>query len=794
MRLHSNRLISFAAISSCAAVLAISASFSSGCRGGAGTSRTAATELITLSVAEQAACGNGVVDPGEVCDHAVEYEDACPDVWGMCLFCDKTCKGYVLWGPAHGRIDERRVGRIEALLGTSAVPPTHPSRTLEPLASVTFDRNGDGKNDYSERREYDDHGRPTLFRLDWDSENSPDFVASWTYDSSGNETSYEWDGHRNDGGANGQPDYRGRWKYDVNGNKTLAEQDGDREDGGADGKIDYRERWKYDRNGNKTLYELDGDLNPGGRNQTHGPFDKKVDHRERWKWDSENRKTFYELDFDADGSFDEREWWQYNASGNTVDHRKAVSNYEGGYHRYHEAWEYNDAGQKVVEKSFEEDGTTSRCERYTYDADGRMTLRQHCLNPNEEPAYSERWVYDTNGNMTLNSFERHDGVSENATRWTYDSKNNKTLEGTYREGALIRRTRWKYDSSGRKLLEEFDIPVDGKWDGRIRWGYDKHGNKILEEHDKDADGVWVKRERWKFDARGNQTFYEMDDFESKSHGGPQRRSVYREYAAYDKANRKTLTAYDGRRHKGGGDGVIDYWERKAFDKRGRTILVTGGQNSPTLGSGEKVDWLERWAYDPNGNQTLYERDRTGKAGRADGNIELLRRWKYDANGRMTLHEYYSGSGIGRTNRKPNESIRYKYDTKGNLVRQEADKDGDGQADETLIWKRTYDDAGNETMTEAFGRDGSWLSMRKTMTYDAKGNVVLVESHSGKEAFVTSRLQYTYDRYGYLKCAEHDSDGDGSKRPSRVCFDTGRLTQILSSAPKAKMKNQQDASE
>lgn len=52
--------------------------------------------LLASPCAAQSTCGNGRVDPGELCDPTVHWADHCPAPWGLCWTCAPNCNGRVL--------------------------------------------------------------------------------------------------------------------------------------------------------------------------------------------------------------------------------------------------------------------------------------------------------------------------------------------------------------------------------------------------------------------------------------------------------------------------------------------------------------------------------------------------------------------------------------------------------------------------------------------------------------------------------------------------------------------------
>lgn len=340
-----------------------------------GCSRTeqkdASTPLAATASTAPTKCGNGKQDPGEACDFDVEYEDGCPEGWGICWECDQTCQGFRLhvldedWGACTVRVNGRLYSRREydarghnVLL---EIDEDYDGK-FDQGARAAFDEKGnqlfweryDGVGRLKERNDMrrDPEGRLASMLVDANGDGAPDSRWTYGYDSRGNPTQqdrfvgetlqestrgrFDAAGRQvswtRDANGDGSPDERRRYSYDSNGNRTSYESDLD-----GDGLFEEVRRYQYDTRGNATVDERLA--------RSDGP----VTERSRMTYDDRGNRTSWLRDSNADGRINERFRYVYDARGNLT------------------SFEHDTDG----------DGTIDVRERRSYDSDGKLLTRHH---------------------------------------------------------------------------------------------------------------------------------------------------------------------------------------------------------------------------------------------------------------------------------------------------------------------------------------------------------------------------------------------------------------------------------
>jgi YD repeat-containing protein len=103
-----------------------------------------------------------------------------------------------------------------------------------------------------------------------------------------------------------------------------------------------------------------------------------------------------------------------------------------------------------------------------------------------------------------------------------------------------------------------------------------------------------------------------------------------------------------------------------------------------------------------------------------------------------------------------------YDANNRLIREEADYNGDGAADNVIRY--SYDEHGwlLELKSDGCGRDGSVTSCRwLSYTYDAQGNVLTLNDRSFYSGRVAGCTAFTYDSSGHLLKTEFSGRCSGT---------------------------------
>lgn len=316
-------------------------------------------------------CGDGQRAPAEACDFGVDYEEGCPDGWGICWECDQTCQGFRLhtldedWGACAVHVNGRLYARRE-----------YDARGHNVL--VELDDDYDGKFDHSARAAFDENGKQlfwerydeqgrlqarhdmqlgpdgtlTAMLVDADGDGTPDSRWTYHYDAEGNPTRqdrfvadtlqerimsrFDSAGRQvswvRDANGDGSPDEEKRYVYDSDGNMKTYESDA-----AGDGVFEDVHRYKYDAQGNATLEE-----------RFAGPDGKAIE-RSTMKYDERGNRTHWLKDSDADGRIDERFLYGYDARGNLIS----------------------------FEQDTNGDGTIDVKERRAYDSEGKLVTREH---------------------------------------------------------------------------------------------------------------------------------------------------------------------------------------------------------------------------------------------------------------------------------------------------------------------------------------------------------------------------------------------------------------------------------
>ena len=486
------------------------------------TRKTAVEHEPAKQRAKLETCGNGSVDPGELCDRSSEVRHACPSGWGACYVCDEWCSGYALESFTYsvGYIERRPeqyndsccsvLSRPEMRGACTLVDEEYPRRHEKTLwtrhvddkgrtTRFTRDLQSDGKIDHQVRYRYLDDN-VVVIETDEGADGTVERSRREVRDKEGNIVYKTWAGE--DGHFNGWS----RDRYDTAGHKVLEETDRD-----GDGQVDERNRSTYDTSGNETLSEVDRD------------GDGKVDERDRYVYDTAGRMVLWHRERDGDADFERR--YKYDDAGNKV----LEEDIEGGALERRSHWAYDSAGNEILKEEDEDgDGTVDSRTTSMYDASGRKVLKEWDRDGDGHVDRRTRMTYDAAGNLILREEEKDTDDDGNV-----DSRSS---------------SRSEYDAKGNRVLSESDYDADGKIDSRDRWAYDANSNKILEESDRDADGVVDSRRRWHFNSAGRLVMKKKPEYSD----GKRVIARYR----YDKHGQMTLDEHDDPYRK---------WYRRTYD-------------------------------------------------------------------------------------------------------------------------------------------------------------------------------------------------------------------------------------
>lgn len=257
--------------------------------------------------------------------------------------------------------------------------------------------------------------------IDGDLDGSADDVqvVTWKYDR--NQNPRYVDRHNGIDGDPANPDFIGAWQYDTKGNLRLRRE----EFNGADcryvhfwdydprGKVirhrsgcdlvndgpDTVETWEYDPHGNAIRHETDSPLNM----------------IETWQYNAQGKLTRHETGFEQMGWYS-LTTWRYNASGN-VEQINAEWSGVRSSGRYIEFWRYGTNGNAIRRERKREDGTLDELETWQYDATGKVTRRE--LRDGNTLAQVETWKYPSD--VAVTRTESHYIGAEGTTLYQYQA-------------------------------------------------------------------------------------------------------------------------------------------------------------------------------------------------------------------------------------------------------------------------------------------------------------------------------------------------------------------------------------
>lgn len=327
-----------------------------------------------------ATCGNGMRDSDEACDWDVEYEDGCPDGWGICWECDQTCEGFRLhildedWGACTIQVNGRLYSRREYdAWGRNVL--------------VEFDDNNDGKFDQGARAAFDEKGNQLFWerygeggRLEERTDMLRDRegqLASMLVDTNGD----------------GAPDTRWSYSYDSRGNPT-------KQDRFVGGTLRESIRGRFDAAGRQISWTRDAN------------GDGRTDEAKRYTYDPDGRMTRYESDLDGDGQFESIRVYRYDEGGKPiVDERLAT---DGGVIE-RSRMSYDERGNRTSWlRDSNADGRLDERLRYLYDQRGNLTLFEHDTDGDGTIDVRERRSYDGEGKLLTRHYTGPSGTQQTA--------------------------------------------------------------------------------------------------------------------------------------------------------------------------------------------------------------------------------------------------------------------------------------------------------------------------------------------------------------------------------------------
>jgi hypothetical protein len=251
---------------------------------------------------------------------------------------------------------------------------------------------------------------------------------------------------------------------------------------------------------------------------------------------NENGDTVLEEKFSPDNELEERNIFVYNEKGKLIEHtllyaaENAVekrilkrddtgkliveTKYYGNDSGEHTEYVYNQAGEPIERKNFDEEGTFISRDAFTYDDKGGL---------------SEQLTFDADGNV--------------ASRTTFANLDDKTIQQCEYEGQskLISKTVAKFNEAGKEVSSVQTTP-EGKLISSVTTTFDDKGN-VTERQYKD---FYSKTVRYQYDDQNRCTIQELFD----GNGMLLRKNMY----AYDESGNLSLEqTYEMDTSRGGRD-------------------------------------------------------------------------------------------------------------------------------------------------------------------------------------------------------------------------------------------------
>jgi len=155
----------------------------------------------------------------------------------------------------------------------------------------------------------------------------------------------------------------------------------------------------------------------------------KPDLREVFTW-NENLMVKREV-FDAEGNITELDEYAYDAAGHMVEHRRVDE--ETG-ENFRMVSKYNEAGHKVKDQLYDEDGELVETSRYSFDKTGKVTS---LAVESDDKNSTTRYLYDEKGNHLGHEEVNHEGDQVLWVEHTYDGENNLTGSVVFANGGRV---------------------------------------------------------------------------------------------------------------------------------------------------------------------------------------------------------------------------------------------------------------------------------------------------------------------------------------------------------------------
>ena len=306
------------------------------------------------------------------------------------------------------------------------------------------------------------------FSFDFDANDEPNSITTYTYDADGNQLTYSLDS-----GANGEPNSITTYAYDTNGNQLTYSLDYD-----ANGEPNEIITYTYDADGNQLTYSLDTDANGKANLITTSTYD------------TNGNQLTYSLDTDANGKANLITTSTYDTDGNQLTY--SLDTDANGEPNSITTYAYDtDGNQLTYSLDTDANGKANLITTSTYDADGNRLNYRYDTDANGEPNEIITYTYDADGNQLTYSLDSDaNGEPNSITTYAYDTDGNQLTYSLDSDanGEPNEITTYTYDADGNQLTYSLDSDANGEPNSITTYTYDTDGNQLTFSRDTDANG------------------------------------------------------------------------------------------------------------------------------------------------------------------------------------------------------------------------------------------------------------------------------------------------------------------
>lgn len=244
---------------------------------------------------------------------------------------------------------------------------------------------------------------------------------------------------------------------------------------------------------------------------------------------NENGDTVLEEKFTPDHELEERNTYVYNANGKLMEHtllyaaedatEKRVlkrddsgkllveTKFYGDDSGEHTEYVYNEAGEPIERKNFDEEGTFISKDIFKYDAKGGLS-EQITMDANEK--VTSRTTFENTDDKTIQQCE-YEGqdklISKTVAKFNAEGKETSSVQTTP-EGKLISGITTVFDEKGNVIERQYK----DFYSKTVRYQYDDQNRCTMQELF-DGNGMLLRKNIYEYDESGNlshEQTYEMD--------------------------------------------------------------------------------------------------------------------------------------------------------------------------------------------------------------------------------------------------------------------------------------------